>query len=442
MVNYPFIFAFMRKWISISIDDRDEQFERKLYRMVRAFKYAVILVDKYPFYNDNPHHYKAFDLLAGFDAIDVVNDSVAHLDRVVNSFSDWYLGYFSFDFKNDLEPLLTTSHPDKIGFRRFSFFRPRFLVKRVGGNWYVGYNTHWDSRKSCDDFIRHIAQMVVNPGELPAVDFKFNMSKNQYLHSVEKLKSHIRRGDIYEVNFCMELFTKVAGLDTAFLFDKLLKVAPMPFSTLVRDNDAFLIGASPERYLRKKGAKIISQPMKGTAGRSNDRETDLDLMRSLSESEKERAENIMITDLVRNDLSRSAARGTVKVDELCHVLPFPGVYQMISTVSCQLHPDAHWLDPLKNSFPMGSMTGAPKIKALHLIDKYEKSARGLYSGTVGYITPELDFDFNVVIRSFLYNQLNGYLSFPVGSAITDACNAHDEYQECLLKAGAINNIFS
>jgi para-aminobenzoate synthetase component 1 len=182
--------------------------------------------------------------------------------------------------------------------------------------------------------------------------------------------------------------------------------------------------------------------MKGTARRTFDGTDDIRAMKMLSESEKERAENIMITDLVRNDLSRSAARGTVSVDDLCSIFPFPGVYQMISTVSSQMHNDAHWIDPLRYSFPMGSMTGAPKIRALQLIDRYEKSARGLYSGTVGYITPELDFDFNVVIRSFLYNRANQYLSYSVGSAITDSCIPAEEYNECLLKAEALKTIFN
>jgi para-aminobenzoate synthetase component 1 len=232
------------------------------------------------------------------------------------------------------------------------------------------------------------------------------------------------------------------SLNPALVFEELLNAAPMPFSALVRDEDSFLIGASPERYLRKRGARVISQPMKGTARRSNESGEDYSIMKALAESDKERAENIMITDLVRNDLSHVSARGTVKVEDLCRVFPFPGVYQMISTVSAQIHSDAHWLDLVRHTFPMGSMTGAPKISAMQLIDRYEKTSRGLYAGAVGYITPELDFDFNVVIRSFLYNQKSGYLSYTVGSAITDACDASREYDECLLKAETLRNVFS
>jgi para-aminobenzoate synthetase component 1 len=216
----------------------------------------------------------------------------------------------------------------------------------------------------------------------------------------------------------------------------------MPFGALLRDNDSFLMGASPERYLRKRGVRILSQPMKGTARRGGDSNTEnLKIIKELAESGKERAENIMIADLVRNDLSRFAARGTVKVDDLCTVFSYPKVYQMVTTVSAQMHSDASWIDPVRCSFPMGSMTGAPKISAMQLIDRYEKTARGLYSGAVGYISPELDFDFNVVIRSFLFNKKSEYLSYTVGSAITEACNASDEYDECLIKADALRNVF-
>ncbi|MGQ1891188.1 chorismate-binding protein [Thermophagus sp. OGC60D27] len=431
----------MRKWLSFSLGVQDEVFERRLYRMVNCFDYAAVLVDKYPFYHGDVQPYRAFDLLAGFDAIDVIHDHLAQMDAAINAAGDWFLGYFSYDLKNDLESGLSTSHKEKSGFRKLSFFRPRFLLKKNGQDWSMGYESRLDTPKTCHAFIDRIKRLAVADDALPKVDFKCNMSHRQYLDGVEKLKEHIHRGDIYEVNFCMEFFSHEVNVDPAMVFEKLLGISPMPFSALLRDNHSFLMGASPERYLRKRGAMILSQPMKGTIRRSDVKDRDLNLMRTLSESEKERAENIMITDLVRNDLSRSAARGTVKVDELCSVLPFPGVFQMISTVTAQMHHDAHWLDPLKHSFPMGSMTGAPKIKAMELIDRYEKSARGLYSGSVGYITPELDFDFNVVIRSFLYNQMDRYLSYSVGSAITAACDAEDEYEECWLKAKTLRKLF-
>ena len=197
------------------------------------------------------------------------------------------------------------------------------------------------------------------------------------------------------------------------------------------------MSASPERYLCKRGDVLISQPIKGTAKRNADPEIDHHIKAMLKTDVKEQAENVMIVDLVRNDLTKVAAKGSVKVDELFGIYGFPQVYQMISTVSCKLNPDIHFIDAIKHTFPMGSMTGAPKIRAMELIEQYEFNKRGVYSGALGYITPDADFDFNVIIRSILYDASAEYLSFQVGGAITYAADAEREYEECLLKASAI-----
>ncbi|MGM0572458.1 MAG: chorismate-binding protein, partial [Bacteroidota bacterium] len=161
------------------------------------------------------------------------------------------------------------------------------------------------------------------------------------------------------------------------------------------------------------------------------------LRKTLAADPKERSENVMIVDLVRNDLSRTAQKDSVKVEELFGVYAFQQVHQMISTVTSRLDPGVHYLDAIKKAFPMGSMTGAPKYRAMQLIDHYEDSCRGIYSGSVGYISPEKDFDFNVVIRSIVYNQINKYLSYTAGGAITAASIPEKEYEECLLKAKAM-----
>ncbi|MGM0375600.1 MAG: chorismate-binding protein [Bacteroidota bacterium] len=432
----------MRKWFSFSIGGSARAFEQKLYQLVHDFEHAVVLTDKYPFYNGHAHQYKEFDLMAGFDALDVFTDDIRELESAANRLNDWLLGYFSYDLKNELESALTTENRGPIGFQKLRFFRPRYLIKKSGENWHLGYDTRHDTPRSCNNFLDNLKAGTNPDSELPDIEFEAGVTREYYLNTVEKLKNHIRRGDIYEINYCIDFFAENVSLNPSFVFDSLLELAPMPFGALVRDHDSFLMGASPERYLRKRGARIISQPMKGTARRNPESFDDLQVMKGLAESDKERAENIMIADLVRNDLSRMAARGTVKVDDLCSVFSYPGVYQMITTISAQMHSDARWLDPVRSSFPMGSMTGAPKFSAMKLIDRYERMARELYSGSVGYITPEMDFDFNVVIRSFLYNQHSGYLSYTVGSAITDACDASSEYDECLLKANALRGVFN
>jgi para-aminobenzoate synthetase component 1 len=155
------------------------------------------------------------------------------------------------------------------------------------------------------------------------------------------------------------------------------------------------------------------------------------------QSEKEKAENLMIVDLVRNDLARSSKTGSVKVEELFGIYSFSQVHQMISTVSSQIKETTSAVEAIKNAFPMGSMTGAPKVMAMELIEKYENTKRGLYSGAIGYFAPNSDFDFNVVIRSIQYNESKQYLNFEVGSAITYDSDANLEYEECLLKAQAM-----
>ena len=432
----------MRKWFSFSTGGSAKALEQKLYQLVNDFEHAVVLTDKYPFYNGHAHQYKEFDLLAGFESLEIFTDDIRELESAANRLNDWLLGYFSYDLKNELESGLITKNDEPIGFRKLRFFRPRYLVKKVGENWHLGYDTRHDTPRSCNNFLENLKKKADPCSQLPEVDFEVGVTRERYLDTVKKLRNHIRRGDIYEINYCIDFFAKNVFLNPSSVFDSLLELAPMPFGALVRDQDAFLMGASPERYLRKRGARIISQPMKGTVKRNPESVDDFQAMKGLAESDKERAENIMIADLVRNDLSRMAARGTVKVDDLCSVFPYPGVYQMITTISAQMHSDARWLDPVRSSFPMGSMTGAPKFSAMKLIDRYERMARGLYSGSVGYITPEMDFDFNVVIRSFLYNQQSGYLSYSVGSAITDACDASKEYDECLLKANALRGVFN
>jgi len=259
---------------------------------------------------------------------------------------------------------------------------------------------------------------------------------------VKNIQHHISIGDVYEMNYCIEFFAQNLNISPIQLYEKLNEVSPTPFSAFLKYHDKSLICASPERYLKKEGRRLISQPIKGTSARDPNPFIDKANIEYLKTSEKERSENIMITDLVRNDLSRVAKQGRVKVEELCGVYSFRQVHQMISTISAEMDERYSWVDAIKATFPMGSMTGAPKVSAMKLIERYEDTKRGLYSGSVGYVTPEGDFDFNVVIRSMLYNQKKGYLSFMVGSAITALSEPEKEYEECLVKASAIMKVLN
>jgi len=251
---------------------------------------------------------------------------------------------------------------------------------------------------------------------------------------------YIHRGDIYEANFCMEFFAENAVIDPLDCFLKLNAISLPPFAVFFKAGHHFLLSASPERYLKKEGNQLVSQPIKGTAARYKNPVADEKSKFNLSTDIKERSENIMITDLVRNDLSRTAQKGTVAVEELCGVYSFLQVHHMISTITSKLDLNYTPVDALKTTFPMGSMTGAPKISAMQIIETLEETKRGLYSGAIGYFTPDGNFDFNVVIRSILYNRENKYVSFSVGSAITSLSIPEKEYEECLLKAKAMYEV--
>lgn len=264
--------------------------------------------------------------------------------------------------------------------------------------------------------------------------FSASLSQEAYLKNIESIKSLIQRGDLYETNFCFNYTLKDQGLEQPFgLYQRVNERTKAPFSALLCLKDIWLACGSPERFLKKTGNQLLSQPIKGTAPRNVDPNLDLVLKDELLASPKERSENVMIVDLVRNDLSKIALPGTVQVDELFGVYSFPTVHQMISTISCKIDKNLPFSNILRATFPMGSMTGAPKRNALNFMNRLEPFTRELYSGSVGYFSPEGDFDFNVVIRSLEYYPKEQTLSCGVGSAITIRSDGASEYRECQLK---------
>jgi para-aminobenzoate synthetase component 1 len=267
--------------------------------------------------------------------------------------------------------------------------------------------------------------------------------KEEYLSIIRSLQRHILRGDCYEINFCQEFYAEQTHIDPVWIYRKLAEVSPNPFSALYRINDKWLICASPERFLMKKGNTVLSQPIKGTSKRViNNTAEDKKSREKLFHSKKDRSENVMVVDLVRNDLSRICEEGTVKVDELYGIYSFPQVHQMISTISGELRRNVSFTEMIRATFPMGSMTGAPKKRVMELAEQYERTRRGIFSGALGYLSPAGDFDLNVVIRSIMYNASSGYLSFQAGSGITFYSDPEKEWEECLLKAEAIRNVLT
>ena len=266
------------------------------------------------------------------------------------------------------------------------------------------------------------------------VKLNLRNSKSEYINKVNKIKERIFRGDCYEMNFCFDLFSEYDEINPYDTYVKLNNYTKSPMSSFLKVNDLFLISSSPERFLSKNGEDIISQPIKGTAKRGDSPEEDKKNINELLSSPKELSENHMIVDLVRNDLSRIAKKGSVKVKSLNTLKTFKRVHQLISTIEAKVNSKLKLSEILKGTFPMGSMTGAPKIESMNIIDEFESTKRGLYSGSVGYINPEMDFDFNVVIRSIVYSSSNKMLTVNVGSAITHKSIAEKEYEECLVKA--------
>lgn len=383
------------------------------------------------------HH--TIECMAAADASDSIQANAGNAIDQLYSFhqqhNDWIFGHLSYDLKNEIESL-SSNNPDRVQFPDLFFFVPQVLVELSKTTISIG--SLMDDHKSILEEIMNQPVRDTAPVLHANPNIVHNLSREEYISTVIELKKHILRGDCYEVNFCQEFFAPAAEVEPLALYLSLSRSSPNPFSAFYKINHLSLSCLSPERYLKKEGTHILSQPIKGTAERNmlNIEQDQLNAA-SLLTSEKERAENIMVVDLVRNDLSKICRKGTVHVDELCAVYPFPQVYQMISTVSGELNEGIKWTDAIRATFPMGSMTGAPKKKVMELIEKYEKSKRGLFSGSIGYVTPNGDFDFNVVIRTVMMNAATKYLSFHTGSAITFNADPDKEYDECLLKAAAI-----
>jgi len=361
-----------------------------------------------------------------------VGNAFSRLKTFVKENPTWMFGLITYDLKNEVEAL-EQSYLDDLNFPDLYFFIPKYLISIKANEIEIIKG----NREIIDDIEKTV---LFDDESAQIINIQSKFTKAAYLETLERIKQHIKRGDIYEMNFCQEFFAENAQINPLNVYNKLSTISPSPFSGFLKIKDKFILSATPERFLAKKGNKLTSQPIKGTAKRSTNEAEDLSIKNSLKNSEKEQAENVMIVDLVRNDLTKSAVKGTVKVDELFGIYTFPQVHQMISSISCELSPDVHFIDAIRNTFPMGSMTGAPKLRAMQLIDKYERSKRGAYSGSFGYISPDGDFDFNVVIRSILYNSSTKYLSFQVGGAITYQSDAELEYEECLLKASAMMSV--
>lgn len=413
--------------------DHTSAFKQKALHWANQFDVCCLLDS-----NQYPDVYSAYDFILAADVQAEIQCNSGNAFEQLKAFQEankqWLFGFFSYDLKNEIEDLVS-NNTDHLNFPELYFFIPKYLIAVKNGKAEVLIGD--------DAVLNEINDFKIEESESTGqLNIERRLSKTAYLNKVEKLKEHIIRGDIYEVNFCQEFFAENAKINPVETFGLLNDISPTPFAGFLKVNEHYILSATPERFLAKRGSKLISQPIKGTARRSADSKEDEQIKIQLRNDVKEQSENVMIVDLVRHDLTKSAVKGSVKVEELFGIYSFPQVHQMISTITCELDSAIHFIDTIKNAFPMGSMTGAPKVKAMKLIEQYEETKRGVYSGSFGCISPDGNFDFNVVIRSILYHSANQYLSFQVGGAITYNSDAEKEYEECLLKASAILKVLN
>ena len=427
----------MRTTIIKDVSDSKE-FKNKLLSWAQQFR-EVLFLDS----NEYPQQYSSFDCVLAVDAFTSIKtdyfNAFEDLKQYQQTTKDWLFGYLAYDLKNDTEKL-SSSNFDGLKFPDMFFFQPKKLFILKEGQLEMQYLFLCDDEIQ-SDFSEIVSTEIFDMSKSSVEDEKINInqriSSDEYVEKVTQVLEHIHRGDIYEANFCMEFYAENTVINPLEKFHKLNNISKPPFATFFKNHTHFALSASPERYIRKTGKEIISQPIKGTSKRFEDLNEDENSKIKLQNDKKERSENIMITDLVRNDLSKTAQKSSVEVVEMCQIYSFLQVHQMISTIKSELDDQYDVVDVLKTTFPMGSMTGAPKVSVMKIIEEVEETKRGLYSGAIGYFTPDGDFDFNVIIRSILYNSAEKYVSFSVGSAITALAKPESEYEECLLKANAM-----
>ncbi|WP_339659489.1 anthranilate synthase component I family protein [uncultured Polaribacter sp.] len=425
----------MQRTIKIFTVDNVLKFKEHLLLWSQQFE-TIIWLDS----NNYKQQYSSFDgCLAVEEFTSIKTDYVTAFEKLKEYQTiteDYIFGYISYDVKNDVEQL-SSKNFDGLDFADLYFFQPQKLFFIRGNTVEFHYLKMVDDEIESDfEEIQKYKNPKIQKSEND-IKIKLRIHKDEYYQKITKVLDHIKRGDIYEANICQEFYAENSTINPLEVYNHLNKISTPPFATFLKIDHQYALSASPERYLKKVGQKIISQPIKGTAKRLLSKIDDEKIASDLSRDLKERSENVMIVDLVRNDLSKSAKKGSVKVEELCKVYSFKQVHQMISTVVSEIDENIHPVAILKSTFPMGSMTGAPKVSAMKIIEEIEETKRGLYSGTVGYFTPNGDFDFNVIIRSILYNEEKKYISYSVGGAITAKSNVENEYEECLLKAKAM-----
>lgn len=374
------------------------------------------------------------DILAGFGEKAKITsfESAEKIHEFVQTHNEHIICHLTYDVKNRLEKL-NSCNVDLIDFPELQLTVPKVVFKVFGNEVEVLFSDETHAESDVISMLDSIEQFEIKPTENSLSEANFRLTKTDYLQALIRLKTEIKLGNIYQANFCQEVYWENANINAATVFNEGFDSNPNPFSVFYKIGNHYCLSFSPERFVAIVNGKMFSQPMKGTAPRGETPEMDEQNKKNLRESEKDRRENVMIVDMVRNDLSHFAKAGSVCVPELYKIETYPRVHQMYSTVEAELKDPKLVIDALLKCFPMGSMTGAPKVSAMRLIEETEQSKRGMFSGTIGYFTPQKNGDFNVIIRSLIYNKTTQKLSCHVGGGITDWSDIEAEYEECMVK---------
>ncbi len=411
--------------------------KRKLLHWAALQPYAVFLDTC----DTTMDRYGRYDFILGVSLREnaLICNRLEELEARVEEYAfAWRFGYLGYDLKEDIEPKLHNALPTVVAFPKMGFFEADVVVSKSRGSDRLVFETGFS-----EALLAEIQAQDIAPSEVVAFSgFESNFTEAEYCATIMQLRSHIQAGDCYEINLSQNFKAHVHLPSSAALWEDLVAASPVPFAGFAKWGHLQLMCASPERFLQLQGDRLLTQPIKGTAPRSVDRVQDAALAVQLRQSEKEQAENVMIVDLSRNDLNRSCEVGSVTVPHLFEIQHFPQVHHLVSTIQGQKRKDLHPIQAIRNAFPPGSMTGAPKVRTCELIAQYERSARGIYAGALGYIAPSGDFDLNVVIRSLAYDSTTKQLSYHVGGAITWDSDPAAEYAETLLKAQAISRLFA
>ncbi|MEY3343867.1 MAG: Aminodeoxychorismate synthase component 1 [Bacteroidota bacterium] len=378
------------------------------------------------------NRYEFIAMLGVGEEIKCVSNALEQIRPFINqhrSQNNWVFCALSYELKNEIEQLSSRSE-EPVPFPLAHCFVPEVVVT-IDETGLLCIHSNLQEPK--DIFHKIMNGEKCTTYKDPKFHVKKKISRSAYRLAFEKTMSHIKRGDTYELTLCQQAELGFDDCDPISLHEKFSSISPNPFSVIYKSEGKAVVCTSPERFLQCDHERLLSQPMKGTAKRSSNEEEDLKLKNELANSRKERSENVMIVDLVRNDLSKVAQKNSVKVEELFGVHTFPKSHQMISTVTCKLKTGMDFTDIIQAAFPMGSMTGAPKVSSMKIIDQVEDFRRGMFSGSIGFMAPGCYFDMNVVIRTILLDLENKRAALTAGGAITFGSAVESEWEECLTK---------